>query len=273
MLYTLPIELIHHIFSFLRDDARLPEYQQTFPLLHALMLKYPRDFFSLSHLYCFKYPYCILHAHTIQSPSLTLILAAKYNYTDPIPSLLKHAKCDPTHKKNLALHKAIIHNNTRVVELLLKDSRINPANYNNIAIGTAADNNRAEITQLLLADPRVDPLQDLRFYLYRAILNNNHNVCKILFADERIDPSMDDNRPLYDAAQLGHLKIVLLLVTNSRFEHTERYWDCICAAKNHGHATVLDILFKYNHPETYYDTLTYGDRTDYNWMVFWRRWC
>jgi ankyrin repeat protein len=243
MLYMLAPELILHIFSYLKDDRRLPSYRDTFPPLHNLMLEHPHIFFSLSYLCKTKFPYSILQAHTRTSPSNALILAAAHNYYSHLPSLLKHTNCDPTFKKNSALREAITKNNPKVVELLLQDTRINPADNDNEAIGIAIGKNRAEITKLLLADPRVGLNNNL---LYNAIERGYFDVVQVLLSDYRIHPSMDDNEPLYIAATEGHAHIVHLLVTNNRFVYTDRYFYCMHAAVNKGHYDTRDVLYNHN---------------------------
>jgi hypothetical protein len=271
MLYLLAPELLLQIFGYLKDDRHLPSYCATFPRVRDLMETYPPVFFSFSYLFRNKFPYRILEAHTITSPSETLILAAAHDYAEYIPSLLERG--DPTYKDDLALHEAIRNDNVSVVKLLLKDGRVNPGDHNNAAIGIAIENNCAEITRMLLADMRVDPLEDITFYMDSAILSGHYEVCKVLFADERIDLCMEDNRPLYNAAQVGRVSIVELLVTNNRFEHTVRYWDCICVAKRFGHSDAVNVLLKYNQPETYYRELSYDEKYDYDCMQFWRLFC
>ena len=271
MLGQLAPELLLKIFGYLKDDRLLGLYCATFPVVRDLMETHPQVFFSFSYLFRNKFPYNILKAHTITSPSETLILAAAHDYAEYIPSLLERG--DPTYKDDLALQEAIRNNNVCIVRLLLKDGRANPACKGNVAMRIATENNNTEITRMLLGDVRVDPLVDIRFYLYNAILSGHYEVCKVLFADERIDPCMEDNRPLYDAAQVGRASIVELLVTNNRFEHTERYWDCICVATRFGHSDAVNVLFKYNQPETYYHTLSFDEKYEYDCIQFWRLFC
>jgi len=245
MLHKLPRELVLHIFSYLKDDRRLPSYLIAFPPIHDLMLEHPHTFFTLSYLCKTNFPYSILQAHTRTSPSNALILAAAHNYYAHIPSLLKHTNCDPTFKKNSALNQAIRKNNTKVVKLLLQDTRVNPADNDNEAISIAIGNNRAEITKLLLADPRVDVDPDDNI-LYDAIECGYFDVVQVLLSDYRIHPSMEDNEPLYIAATEGQTRIVRLLVTNNRFQYTDRYFNCMHAAAKEGYYDTLDMLMYHN---------------------------
>jgi hypothetical protein len=240
-MFTLPAEIVLHIFSFLQNNVCLIDYYVAFKDIRALMHSHPRVFYNKDGIYNFALPFSIIDTFFGDNNSETLLCIVDHRLTEHVPEVLQRENCDPTIHENAILDTAVVDQNIEVVKLLLADKRVDPTVHevDENFIHSAVRTRNTILLKLLLKDGRADPNENESLALRRAVEMKNTKMVELLLIDGRADPTVDygvaRNRPIIQhAVSKGYSDIVSLLLDDERMHPLN----------------IEDILFKTGDTET-----------------------
>eukprot|EP01117_Protostelium_nocturnum_P015740 TRINITY_DN6124_c0_g1_i1.p1 TRINITY_DN6124_c0_g1~~TRINITY_DN6124_c0_g1_i1.p1 ORF type:complete len:232 (+),score=52.17 TRINITY_DN6124_c0_g1_i1:438-1133(+) len=130
--------------------------------------------------------------------------------------------------------------NVEVVRVLLE--RIDPSEQESDALRCSTLNNKVPLVQLLIDDGRVDPLLNRCEVFTIALYNENEEMIRCFLDSKYQFESKFLNRCLGDAAAVGSVSIVQLLLKDSRVDPKAFNNSAIMRAASNGAAQVMRIL-------------------------------
>lgn len=168
-------------------------------------------------------------------------LAAEFGYFDLVKELLQNPKINPSDSKNWAIKAAIKNGHLKVVKELLKNNQIDPDISQTLNL--AVKYGHYQIAKELLNSKRLT-VSDTRYHepIYFAAKNNRVKIMKLLLDDTRLDPSIKKNEAIITAAENGYIEIVKELLKDTRVNPTDFNNASITRAARKGHLEVTKAL-------------------------------
>ena len=137
-----------------------------------------------------------------------------------------------------ALEEAAEFGYIAIVDRLLED-KVDPMAKVGYALRSAFDNGHTVVVDRLLQVPRV---QDLA--LYMAAEKGHLKLIELLLKDSRIDPTAHHSVALRWAARFGHFDVVKALLDDGRADPSAREYEAVHISAENKHYDVVDLLMQ-----------------------------